>query len=365
MSRINEHTRQLTPKPPVAPRPVDAISLDRGEQPYPPSPLVIEAIRQSAANSHKYPDPNGWELRQTIARYAGCRPENVVLGNGSDELIELVVKTHACAGDEIIVPVPSFFVYGFAAQMLNVRTTNVPRADDYSLAVDPVLAAIRGDSKVVYVANPNNPTGTLTSRESLVELLEGCECAVVVDECYFEFSQQTVADLIDRFANLIVLRSFSKGFGLAGLRIGYAITNEDTAEAMFRSANLFSTNRIAQAAALAALSDVEYTRTQISRILDGRRWLSRELTDRGVLVLPSETNFLFASMRSLEITSADVVAGLKLLGVYIADFGNKPGTDEFGVRIAVGSEAENTALVERLDRVIAESRHRPAVATES
>lgn len=354
MPRLNEHTCQLPPKPPVSPRSANAISLDRGEQPYPPSQLVIDAIKQSALDANQYPDPNGWELRQAIARYAGCQPENVVLGNGSDELIELVVKTHACAGDEIIVPIPSFFVYGFAAQMLNVRTTNVPRATDYSLDIDAVLGAVRSESKVVFIANPNNPTGTLTPRDDLVTLLQFCECTVVVDECYFEFSQQTVADLVDRFENLVVLRSFSKGFGLAGLRIGYAIANTVTADAMFRSANLFSTNRVAQAAALAALSDEVHTRKQISKILEGRAWLSQQLAERGLGVRPSETNFVFASFKSLGVTSTEIVNGLKELDVYIADFGNKPGTDEFGVRIAIGSESENKTLVERLDHVLAQ-----------
>lgn len=352
---VNSHTLQLPPKPPVATRPADAISLDKGEQPYPPSPTVIEAIQQAAASAHQYPDPNGWKLRQAIAEYANCDPENIVLGNGSDELIELVVKTHASAGDNIVVPIPSFFVYGFAAQMLGVETRFAPRQADYSVDVDAVVEVADERTRVVYVANPNNPTSTLTSRESLERLLDRCDCAVVVDECYFEFSKTTIADLINQYENLIVLRSFSKGFGLAGLRIGYAITNTTAASAMFRSAHLFSTNCIAQAAATAALTDLDYTNACIAEILEGREFLTRELSARQFAVMPSDTNFLYVSCERLGVESAVIVDRLTQANIYVADFGNKPGTDAFAIRIAVGSQEQNQKLIEAVDQIAASS----------
>lgn len=348
---LNAHTLQLPPKPPVGSRPENTINLDKGEQPYPPSPKVIEAIQLAAASAHQYPDPNGWELRQAIAEYSNCAPENIVLGNGSDELIELVVKTHASVGDNIIVPIPSFFVYGFAAQMLGVETRFVPRQADFSVDVDAVVEAANERTRVVYVANPNNPTGTLTPRDSLQTLLERCNCSVVVDECYFEFSKTTIADLINQHENLIVLRSFSKGFGLAGLRIGYAIANANAASAMFRSAHLFSTNCVAQAAATAALTDLDYTNACIAEILEGRAFLAAELASRGFEVWPSDTNFLYVSCKQFGVESGVIVDRLKQVGIYVADFGNKPGTDAFAIRIAVGNQTQNQKLVEAVDQI--------------
>ena len=346
-SLFNEDIKTLTPKKAII-RGENAIRLDKGELPYPPSPKVVQAIAETANQINRYPDILGGSLRTALADYSEVNPEQIVIGNGSDDLIELIVKIFLKPGEEVILPTPTFFVYSFATKVVGGVPIEVARKEDFSLDLDAIINRVTSKTKVVFLANPNNPTANLEPRENLVNILERLDCIVVIDECYYEFCQETVADLVDTYPNLIVLRSLSKSFGLAGIRVGYAITNQKIADYLYRIAQLFPVNKIAIAASRAALKDREYIQHNIKQIQQSKQQLIPALEEVGLIVYPSATNFLFLNTKPLGITSGDLVKSLQEKNVLVADFGGKQGLEPYYFRTAIGTPEENQILLEAL-----------------
>jgi histidinol-phosphate aminotransferase len=334
------------------PRGERSIRLDKGEFPYPPSPRVVAAIQGAAVGVNRYPEVLTPTLRQVLADYCGLAVDRVAIGNGSDDLIELVLKICLDPGDEVIVPVPSFFVYGAATEMLGGKTVQVPRQEDFDLDIPAILAAVTDRTKLIFIANPNNPTANGTARENLMSILEQVSCFVVVDECYFEIYGQTVADLVDLYPHLIVLRSLSKSFGLAGIRIGYSLANPLVTDYLYRVAQIFPVDCLAVAAGIAAIQDVAYARQKLQEVVFDRDKLAVAMTGLGLRVYRSDTNFLFVSTALLGIFATDLVQKLAAKEIYVADFSHKPGLDGHHFRVATGTFAENQefcrALVEAL-----------------
>jgi histidinol-phosphate aminotransferase len=325
-----------------------AIRLDKGEFPYPPSPKVITAIQAAASGINRYPEVLTNTLRQAIANYNQVELDQIFVGNGSDDLIELVLKICLEPGDEVILPVPTFFVYGAASQMLGGVAVNVPRQADFGLDVAAILAAITLRTKLILIANPNNPTANLVDRAALIKLLDQTDCLIVVDECYFEICQTTIAAEIERYPNLIVLRSLSKGFGLAGLRLGYGITNPQMTDYLYRVAQIFPVNQLAIAAGIAALADLNYMKTKLAEIKKERQQLAEAMQALGLQVYRSDTNFLLASCKAWNINSATLFSQLAQQEIFVADFGGKPGLDNYHLRVAIGTPAENRAFLATL-----------------
>jgi histidinol-phosphate aminotransferase len=325
-----------------------AIRLDKGEFPYPPSPQVITAIQAAASGINRYPEVLTNTLRQAIADYNQVELDRIFVGNGSDDLIELVLKICLEPGDEVILPVPTFFVYGAASQMLGGVTVNVPRQADFGLDVAAILAAITPRTKLIFIANPNNPTANLVDRAALIELLDHTDCLIVVDECYFEICQTTIAAEIERYPNLIVLRSLSKGFGLAGLRLGYGITNPQMTDYLYRVAQIFPVNQLAIAAGIAALADLNYMKTKLAEIKKERQQLAEAMQALGLQIYRSDTNFLLASCKAWNINSTTLFSQLAQQEIFVADFGDKPGLDSYHLRVAIGTPAENKTFLATL-----------------
>ncbi len=325
-----------------------AIRLDKGEFPYPPSPQVISAIQAAAIGINRYPEVLTNTLRQAIADYNQVDLDQIFVGNGSDDLIELVLKICLEPGDEVILPIPTFFVYGAASQMLGGVTVTVPRKADFGLDVAAIIAAITPRTKLIFIANPNNPTANLVDLATLIELLNQTDCLIVVDECYFEICQTTIASEIEQYPNLIVLRSLSKGFGLAGLRIGYGITNPQMTDYLYRVAQIFPVNHLAIAAGIAALADLDYTENKLAEIKSERQQLAETMQALGLKVYRSDTNFMLVSCKTWNIPSATLVAQLAQQEIFVADFGGKPGLDNYHFRVATGIPAENQAFLCKL-----------------
>ena len=346
-SLLNEHIKTLTPKKAIT-RGENAIRLDKGELPYPPSPKVVQAIAETANQINRYPDVLGGTLRTALADYTGVNPEQIVIGNGSDDLIELIVKIFLKPGEEVILPTPTFFVYGFATRVVGGIPIEVARKEDFSLDIDAIINQVTPKTKVLFLANPNNPTANLEPREHLIKILDRLDCIVVIDECYYEFCQETVADLVDSYPNLIVLRSLSKSFGLAGIRVGYAITNENIADYLYRIAQLFPVNKLAIAASRAALKDREYIQYNINQIHQSKQQLIPALEELGLIVYPSATNFLFLNTKPLGMLSQDLVKFLQEKNVLVADFGGKQGLEPYYFRTAIGTPEENQILLKAL-----------------
>jgi histidinol-phosphate aminotransferase len=345
---VRSTVRNLPLKQAGIPKPAGAVRLDKGEFPYPPSPQVIAAIQAATSGINRYPDVLTPELRQAIATYNQTDISQVFVGNGSDDLIELVLKVCLEPGDEVILPIPTFFVYGAATSMLGGKPVLVPRRADFDLDVPAILQVITPRTKLIFVANPNNPTANLVDRQTIIELLESVNCLVVVDECYFEICQATIADLIAKYPHLIVLRSLSKGFGVAGLRLGYGLAQPQLVDYLYAIAQIFPVNQLAISAGMAALQDLDYMQTKLAEIIQERDRLSVALTKLGLKVYPSATNFLLVSCRDWEITASQLVEQLAGKQIYIADFGSKPGLDNYFCRIATGLPTENQLLLSGL-----------------
>lgn len=331
----------------------DAVRLDKGEFPFPPSPKVIEAIAASAVECNRYPNILGGDLTDALAEYTGRDRAQIIVGNGSDDLIELILKVFLQPGDEVLLPVPTFFVYGNATQILGGRPVSTNRTPSFDLDIKAICQHVTPRTKVLFIANPNNPTANLISRETICEILERVKCIVVVDECYYEISQTTVADLLERYPHLVILRSFSKGFGLAGLRVGYGIASPTIVDRLYCAAQMFPVNRIAIEAAIAALQDLSYVRSKLGLICLEREKLASALEAMGLTVYPSATNFLFLGSKGLAIPSKAIVEKLREMNIFIADFGLKPGLDAYAMRTAVGTPEENQFLLSGLEKAIA------------
>lgn len=331
----------------------ESLRLDHGEVPYPPSPKVVAALQDFAAHCNRYPQDLSYDVIQRIAAYASVQPEQVIVGNGSDDLIELLVKAFVQPGEEVLIPVPSFFVYWrHATDVLGGKTVFFPRAENFDVDVEALVKRCQSsDVKIVFLANPNNPTGNLISPEKIEAIVQRLDCMVVVDECYYELCGATVLPLLDKYDNLILLRSFSKAFGIAGLRIGYALANADCINYLHRITQTFPVNILAQVGAIAALGDLDYMKSVIQKIKQQRTLLAEGLRELGFAIFPSETNFLF--VETTPISSSYLATELKNRNVFISNFGHKPGLDKDAyLKISVGTAEENQRLLKELKAVL-------------
>ncbi len=331
----------------------ETICLHLGENPFPPTERILNAISETAKNANRYPDTNANRLREVLAEYAGhsVTPDNIIVGNGSDELIDLTVLTFMTAGKRIATFEPTFFVYSFAAKRHGFRVLTIQRNHDYSLPDPNDLFESQEEEleniSLSFIANPNNPTGNLSSREIILAYIENMPGIVVVDECYFEFCQETVVDKINDFSNLIVFRSLSKSFGLSGLRLGYAVASKNLIEAINRHALTFPVNALAQAAGIAALQDKEVYFERIDELKQQREYLREEISKLGFDVVPSHTNFILAiwQWEQKEMILSQELANR---GILVSDQTGALGTGKQAIRIAVGTKKENSSVVKAL-----------------
>ncbi len=323
--------------------PVDKIAkLDGNENPYGPSPRVLEALG-SFDSYHRYADPKQRELRDAIGEYAGIGPEHIVAGAGSDELIDLLLRVMLAPGEAIIDCPPTFGMYGFSTRVAGGRVIEAPRREDFSLDIDSVRGAA-ADAKAIFVASPNNPTGNSLTVEELETLLS-TELVVVVDEAYAEFSGSSVASQVPERDNLVVLRTFSKWAGLAGLRAGYGIMPAALAEVLMHMKPPYSPNVAAEVAMLVSLEDREALMERVKEIVQERERMAQALSTLEFLeVYPSEANFVLVRMP--EGNGRKVRDELAESGIFVRYF-DTPRLQDC-IRISVGTSGDTDRLVEAL-----------------
>ncbi|MEH6418659.1 histidinol-phosphate transaminase [Pseudomonas sp. CGJS7] len=333
--------------------------LGSNENPYGPSPAAREAILNSLHALHRYPDPLGADLKRALAARHGVDVKQIQLGNGSHELLMQLGQVFAGPGDEIVFSRYGFAVFALSTQAAGARMNIVealPRdaAMPNGHDLDAIAAAIGADTKLVFVANPNNPTGTWFGRDALIAFLDRVpsEVIVVMDEAYAEMAEApdyvSALSLLDRYPNLAVTRTFSKAYGLAGLRVGYLLAQPGLIAVMERLRESFNVNGPALAACEAALGDTEHLHWACARNAEQRTALTQALSQRGLRVFPSQTNFVLVEFgeRTPRIEAALVERGviLRPMGGYgLADC----------IRISVGSPDENRRLLAALDEVLA------------
>lgn len=333
------------------------IWLDANENPYCWPEEVLRRAWESLRllGTHRYPR-DGQGLRRAVAGYAGVRPRWVLVGNGSDELIVALLSSLGRRLGRVVLPWPTFTFYRRVAAALGLDTALVDLGPDFSLSArDLVRALPSGGEALVVFCRPNNPTGNLFPRELVLAALER-GAWVAVDEAYFEFSGDTVCDLLPRYRRLVVLRTLSKAFALAGLRVGYALGHPDTLAALRSVMQPYSVDAFSQAAALLALEHADMARGWVQALCAGRDELHEKLAEvPGLRPYPSRANFLLVEVlpgyaAGDGCRGAEVAALLARKGVRVRCWPEEARLREF-FRVSVGLPAENAALVEALRRV--------------
>jgi histidinol-phosphate aminotransferase len=271
------------------------LKLDANENPYGCSPRVRRALA-NYPYLNIYPDANQTELRAALADYVGLGEEYLVAGNGSDELIDLLLRAFLEVGDEVITCVPTFDMYRFSTQVCRGKTIEVVRPPDFGVDVAAVKKAVTAKTRLIFLANPNNPSGTLISRRDIMSLL-AIGLPLVIDEAYYEFSGATVANLVPRYPHLIVLRTFSKWAGLAGLRVGYGVFDPALADILLKIKPPYNVNMAAMVAARESLNDRAYLLETVSKMVEERGNLFAGLKKLKFLKpVPSRANFILCQV---------------------------------------------------------------------
>ncbi len=326
----------------------DYIKLCSNENPFGPPSQVIEAIKREAKNVDRYPEPTSVELKEAIGEYIDVNPIRICVGNGSDEVLDLICKATMNPGDETLIPIPTFSQYELACR-INALNPNFFELEGFRWNAEKLLKVI-DNYRTVFVCRPNNPTGNSLDEEGLKNLLETGKM-IVVDEAYGDFSEDTVVDWVEDYENLMVLRTFSKIFGLAGLRVGYGVGNEEIIRAVERVRSPFNVNRLAQKAAIAALDDENFIEESRKVILNERKYLQVELEKLGFEILPSDANFIMASPAPFGMSARDVSNYLFREGILIRNLSGFRGIDGEWVRISVGRPDQNRQLIKTLEEL--------------
>jgi histidinol-phosphate aminotransferase len=288
---------------------------------------------------NRYPDPTAHELRRLIAEANGLEPENVLIGNGGDELIFDLLLAWGGPGRTILDMPPTFSMYGIDAQVTGTSIVRIPRLEDFSIDEEAVMARVaEGGIDIIIVANPNNPTGGLANESFLIDLLKTTDAIVMVDEAYFEFSRQTMRQHMSRYPNLVLLRTFSKAFSMAGLRVGYILAQPEVVSEFMKVRQPYSVNAFSQWVAATVYRERMVFEQGIRDLIRGRDQLVHGLTMlEGVEIFPSEANFVLFRVEHSAALWRDLLQNHSVL---IRDFSRSPGL-EGCLRVTVGSDEEN------------------------
>ena len=325
-----------------------SIKLASNENPLGPSPKAIAAMRKVLEGLNRYPDGSGYYLSAGLAKKYDVDISQVILGNGSNELIELVVRTFVQPGDEIVSADPSFVVYKMIAQAASAVNVIVP-CKELRHDLDAMAERITPKTKIVFIANPNNPTGTMNTKVEMDRFMSRVpdHVIVAVDEAYFEYvTHADYPDSLDYLRagkNVLSLRTFSKIYGLAGLRIGYGITSAEIAELMNKVRQPFNTNSLGQVGALAALGDIKHVEKSIAINNEGKQFLYQSFRRLGITFTPTETNFIFFEA---PLDGRELYTILLKQGVIIRPMGGKR------LRVTIGLPDENKRFVSELEKIV-------------
>ena len=323
------------------------IKLNGNENPYGPSPGVMAALG-SYKLYNLYPDPEQRQLRNALSEYLGVEPECIVAGNGSDEIIDLILRMFLGLGDVTIDHTPTFGMYSVCTRICGGDVEAIPRNESFEIDLEATRPALGSRTKVIFLASPNNPTGNVAPEWQVRQLL-ATGTLVVVDEAYYEFCGQTMIPLVHEYPNLIVLRTFSKWAGLAGLRIGLGVMSPDIARVMMGVKPPYNVNLAAEVALLASLEDREGLVERVNAIVDERdRMFSLLGKVPGVRPCPSQANFVLCQLPPGR--GKQVFEGLASKGIFLRYFSN-PRLEDY-VRISVGLPHETDAVIETLNSVL-------------
>ena len=365
MVKVKETVKKLDPYvpgksiPEIAQKyninPETIIKLGSNENPLGPSKKAVEAIKENLHLISQYPETNLEELKEKVALYSGVDSSNIIMGgDGADEILDVLGKTLIEPGDEFIVPLPSYMYYEFTLKIHGgVPVYAKWDMEKNRLDVDSIISSLSEKTKIIFLCTPNNPSGTLIDKEDIKRVLESTDALIVADEAYFEFSEVNNVDLLKDYDNLLLLRTFSKVFGLSGMRIGYAISNPEFIEYMHRVKPVFSLTKLSYVAASAVLDDEEYIKKSIEIGIQSREFLYENMSKSDKLeVYPSKSNYLLVGVEKTGMTSSEFAEELLKRGVIVRDCASFKGLDDYWVRVSVGTMEDDARFIEILEDLI-------------
>lgn len=329
----------------------EPMKLDWNESTIPPSPLVLERITAFLNNTHHlnwYPDQRARELTQKLEEYTGVDASKLLVTAGSDAALDLLCQTYIGPNDEVVVPSPTYTHFLVYAGARGAHILQVYGRDPFELDVDAIMQSLSARTKMVYLVSPSNPTGLVYPPALIARIARAApQAVVVVDEAYFEFAESSAIQLVETYPNIVITRTFSKSFGIAGLRIGYLVAPEGIIEDLRRLYNPKSVNVLGQIAATAALEDLEYLYSYVNSVNEAKEHMGTWLSERGFLVRVTAANFIMMKVPN----PGAFIALCEEEGVYIRDRSMQPQLDQY-VRMNVGTMKQTHELCERLERAI-------------
>lgn len=349
-------------KPYVPGKPIDEVRRELGlksviklasnENPYPPSPKVLSAMNLAAREVNRYPDGGCFQLRRTLARRLNIDDDQLIFGNGSDEIIVLAVKAFAAKGDEVIIAKPSFLIYEIASTLSGARLHQIP-LKDFRYDLQAMKAKVNARTKIIFIGNPDNPAGTYITQRQSEDFLRGVPKSTLVffDEAYFEYVQAKdypdTLSLMKKYPNVMTARTFSKMYGLAGLRLGYGIASREIIDILNRLREPFNVNSMAQAAAVAVLGDEAYYRHIAKEVNEQKQYLYRSLESLGLAFELSFTNFILVHVGG---DSSQAAGDLLKKGVIVRDMAVW-GLKGY-LRVSIGNASENKRFIKSLREIL-------------
>jgi len=347
-------------EPGFQPKQTDIIKLNTNENPYPPSPRVMEALsRINAEQLRRYPDPMANEFRQAAAEVNGVRPENIMCCNGGDDLLSIAFRAFCDQDRPVAYPVPTYSLYLVLAKLQNCRAIEVAFDGEFNLPVK----LTKTNAALTIICNPNAPSGSFVSVGELASLADELSGVLLVDEAYVDFADENCAGLIKDFDNIIVLRSMSKGYGLAGIRFGYAMAPADLISGLMKVKDSYNVDAVAIAVATAAIRDREYYRQTTEKVKKARELLVGQLRALDFVVPKSHANFVLAESRNCP--ARVIYDKLVERNIYVRFF-DLPGLSN-RLRITVGTPEQNDRVILALKEILSEQgrEHTSKAASES
>lgn len=326
----------------------DKIKLDLNENLMGCSLKVVEALKKVTCDEISvYPEYDNFIDK--LASYLNVEKNNLLITNGADEALRVVMDTYLDKGDEVIIPNPTFYIFESHSEVVGAKKILVYYNQDLSFPVEQIIEKINDNTKMITIVNPNNPTGTIVQRSDIISILEKAKNSIVLlDEAYFQFSNKSCKDLIHQYNNLIIVQTFSKGFGLAGVRLGYIISNQNVIENLKKIVLPYNVNGLSIVAGSAALDDLDFVNHYVNLVRDNRSYLLTELNKVGVRTYPSDANFIVANFgERLDI----VFKNLNEKNILVNNVSKLPLLDGC-LRIAIGTRNQMETLVNEIKEVL-------------
>ncbi len=345
---IKESVKKLKPYI-VKDKEID-IKLDANENPY----NIINELKEdifkglNSLDFNRYPDNDAKNLKGALAQYCGVNTYNIICGNGSDEIISSIINAFVDKNETVLTHSPTFGMYKITTEIAGGKIIEIDSEEDFKIDVDPIIdSANKNNAKIIFLCNPNNPTGAIIAREDIIKVLENTDSIVVVDEAYYEFYGESVINLIDEYEKLIVLRTLSKAYGLAGLRIGYGVSNKKMIDILNTVKSPYNLNSISQIMGVKLLENKEIISNIIDKIIENREELIKELKKFSSLtVYPTYSNFILVKAENYD----EIIKVLEKNKISVRNYGVEGNLGKC-IRISVGTKEENKRLLNILKEV--------------